>query len=69
MANKTSLFIELRTNEDGKTIWQAIEAYGVNLMDYNSDKIVIYGDVELRVALVIVDMVAKYGKVRCTLST
>ena len=57
------LYAELNGKIDSRALWKDIEAYGVNVTDLNV-KTLIYGEVSLRVALVVVDVASKYGKIQ-----
>lgn len=57
------LYAEIEGTIDSKSLWNDVEAYGVNVTDLMI-KTLIYGEVSLRLALVVVDIAAKYGKVQ-----
>lgn len=57
------LYAELNGQIDSKKLWHDVEGYGVNVTDLKV-KTLIYGEVSLRVALVVVDIASKYGKVQ-----
>lgn len=58
-----SLYAEIEGHIDSKALWNELEAYGVNVTDL-SIKTLIYGELSLRVALVVVDIASRYGKVQ-----
>lgn len=57
------LYAEMNGKIDSRALWKDIEAYGVNVTDLHV-KTLIYGEVSLRVALVVVDVASKYGKIQ-----
>ena len=57
------LYAELNGRIDSKSLWHDVETYGVNVTDLHV-KTLIYGEVSLRVALVVVDIASKYGKIQ-----
>ena len=57
------LYAEMNGKIDSRALWKDIEAYGVNVTDLHV-KTLIYGEVSLIVALVVVDVASKYGKIQ-----
>lgn len=57
------LYAEMNGKIDSRALWKDIEAYGVNVTDLHV-KTLIYGEVSLRIALVVVDVASKYGKIQ-----
>lgn len=57
------LYAELNGRIDSKSLWHDVETYGVNVTDLHV-KTLIYGEVSLRVALMVIDEASKYGKVQ-----
>lgn len=57
------LYAELNGKIDSRSLWHDIETYGVNVTDLKV-KTLIYGEVSLRVALMVIDEASKYGKIQ-----
>lgn len=57
------LYVEIAGRIDSKALWRDVECYGVNVTDLHV-KTLIYGELSLRLALIVVDQAAKYGKVQ-----
>lgn len=57
------LYAEIAGQIDSKALWHDVEYYGVNVTDLHV-KTLIYGEISLRVALLVIDQAAKYGKVQ-----
>ena len=57
------LYAEINGKIDSRALWKDIEAYGVNVTVLHV-KTLIYGEVSLRIALVVVDVASKYGKIQ-----
>ena len=57
------LYVEIAGKIDYKALWRDVECYGVNVTDLHV-KTLIYGELSLRLALIVVDQAAKYGKVQ-----
>lgn len=58
-----SLYVEIAGRIDSKALWHDIECYGVNVTDLHV-KTLIYGELSLRLALMVIDHVGKYGRVQ-----
>lgn len=57
------LYVEIAGIIDSKALWHDIECYGVNVTDLHV-KTLIYGELSLRLALMVIDQAAKYGRVQ-----
>lgn len=57
------LYAEIAGKIDSRQLWHDVEIYGVNVTDLHV-KTLIYGEVSLRVALLVIDAGAKYGKIQ-----
>lgn len=57
------LYAELNGKIDSRALWKDVETYGVNVTDLHV-KTLIYGEVSLRVALMVIDEASKYGKIQ-----
>ena len=57
------LYVEIAGRIDSKALWNDVECYGVNVTDLHV-KTLIYGELSLRLALMVIDQASKYGKVQ-----
>lgn len=57
------LYAEIAGKIDSRALWSDLECYGVNVTDLHV-KTLIYGEISLRVALMVIDQAAKYGRVQ-----
>jgi hypothetical protein len=57
------LYAEISGQIDSRKLWHDVEMYGVNVTDLHI-KTLIYGEVSMRAALLVIDARAKYGKIQ-----
>lgn len=57
------LYAEISGQIDSRKLWHDVEVYGVNVTDLHV-KTLIYGEVSMRAALLVIDACAKYGKIQ-----
>lgn len=57
------LYVEIAGRIDSKQLWHDVETYGVNVTDLYF-KTLVYGEVSLKAALLVIDACSKYGKIQ-----
>ena len=62
-----SLYAEITGKIDSRKLYSEIKDYDVNVTDLGI-KTLIYGEVSLKVALIIIDAASEYGKVQATIN-
>lgn len=62
-----TLYAEVDGKIDSRDLYRKLESYGVNVTDLNV-KTLIYGEVSLRVALIVIDEASRYGKVKANIT-
>lgn len=61
------LYAEIKGKIDSMQLWHELEVYGVNVTDLEV-KTLIYGEISLRVALIVIDAASKYGNIQAHIS-
>ena len=62
-----SLYAEVTGKIDSRKLYSEIKDYDVNVTDLGI-KTLIYGDVSLKVALIVIDVASEYGRIQATLN-
>ena len=62
-----SLYAEVTGKIDSRKLYSEIKDYDVNVTDLGI-KTLIYGEVSLKVALIIIDAASEYGRIQVTLN-